>query len=483
AELGTGTVVLDPTHYYRLVASTHDGYTFLFQLFDKANPTTPWTSVFGMDFSYSSGLCGLLVFEQTYPSSTEGAEAVFDNYLATVPAAGTMRTTVTDVSPPPSGKSTVFYPTVTVGILDRDTSVDTTSILLSLDGVWIPNASLTIDPQVHRPQNPLNAHTDFPGATVTYSNTTLFPWGSRHTNSIVFRDSTSAWQTNAWTWTTAYPSLFASNSLPLGSLKVRGFDFRMVQSANGGVTLANSLDRARQQLAIPPLIPVDLKATGIVQTLSWDKASVPPNNVPGLCSGSYINIAVETFAYLELTPGIHRFRVNSDDRAGLYSGASLTDPNAQAVWENPGNTANTTFEFFVEAAGLYPFQCLWEETGGGAVLYLSSVNLGDLSEVPINDPNDPAGVVKAWYPLVCSSAASPAGPYTVDATASHSFTPVPILGADCSPTEVGQMVTAGTFTIPIPAATRFYRVESPRGTRITKFEKTGSNLVLTYQVL
>ena len=49
----------------------------------------------------------------------------------------------------------------------------------------------------------------------------------------------------------------ASNSLPIGSLNVRGFDVRMAQSDNGGVNLENSLARALQQLAIPPTIPLD----------------------------------------------------------------------------------------------------------------------------------------------------------------------------------------------------------------------------------
>ena len=153
---------------------------------------------------------------------------------------------------------------------------------------------------------------------------------------------------------------------------------------------------------------------------AWSRFSIgirlaTPANVPGLCPGTYINIAVETCAYLELTAGIHRFRIETDDRAGIYSGASLGDTNAQVLWENPGSTANSTFEFAVEADGLYPVRCLWEETGGDAHLYLRSVNLDDLSEVLINDPDNPVGVVKAWYPIVCRASPSVAGPYSVDA--------------------------------------------------------------------
>ena len=479
--LEDGSVTLDPTRRYRLEASCHDGYTYLFTFFDKSQPNSPWPSVIGWDATFAGGFGGLFVFEQDYPSLTEGADATFDNYVAIVPAAGAMPTTVTDLSPPPEGKATAFYPTVTVGILDRDTAVDTTSILLCMDGVWIPNASLTIDTQVHRPLNTVTK--DFAGATVTYSNGTLYAWGSTHTNRVAFRDNNSTWQTNTWTWTTAYPYLFASNSLPIGSLSKRGFDTRMVQSTNGGVTLGNSLARALQQLAIPPQIPIDQTATSIVQVLDWDKTAAPPNNVPGLCPGGSINIAVQSLAYLELTAGIHRFHINTDDRSGLYSGVSLADSNAQALWENPGSTANATFDFAVEANGLYPVRCIWEETGGDAHLHLYSTNFvtGD-PEVLINDLTDPAGVVKAWYPIVCKSSSSVTGPYTVASTAVNDLHTSDIVGTDCSPTVVGSMVTSGTFTVPVVSgATYFYRLDGPRATKITNISKGASNVVITYQ--
>jgi hypothetical protein len=475
-------VVLDQTHRYRLVASSHDGITFLFQLFDKMDLDNPWISAVCQDpfLAYSSGYCGLLIFEQNYPSLTEGAEATFDNYLALVPAAGTMPATVTDLIPPPGAKATAVYPTITVVILDRDTSVDSSSIRLSLDGVWIPTESLSIDQQVHKTDNPASGIREFSGATATHTLTALLPWGSQHTNSVVFADNTGVWHTNTWVWTAAYPFLSANNSLPPGSLTVRGFDVRMAQSANNGVNLDNTLERARQQLAIPPLIPVDSTVTSFVELLSWDKTGTP-TNVPGLCPGTYNNIAVESLAYLELTAGIHRFRIDTDDRAGLYSGANVRDTNAPVLWENPGNTANSTFDFVVEANGLYPVRCLWEETGGGAHLYLRSVNLSDLSEVPINDPSDPDGVVKAWYPLVCRSAVSVAGPYAVDSTAVNVLNLADIMSNDCAPDAVGQVATGGTFTIPVSGITRFYCLDGPRSTRITSFFKTGSNLVITYQ--
>jgi hypothetical protein len=463
------------------VASSHDGNTMLFQLFDKAEPGSAWMSAVCQDSTYTSGVCGVFTFEQTYPSSTEGAEATFDNYFAAVPAAGSMPATVTDLFPPPAGKATAVYPTLSVGILDRDTAVDTGSIALSLDGVQIPNTSLTIDPQLHKPSNPNSGAKDFSGATVTYPITTLLPWGGKHTNQVIFADNTGAKHTNTWTWISAYPCLLASNSLPIGSLNVRGFDVRMVQSENGGVNLNNSLDRARQQLAVPPQIPVDRSVTSIVQTLNWNENGSPAN-VPGLCTGDYINIAVESSAYLELSAGLHRFRINTDDRAGLYSGLDPAEVNPLVLWENSDNTANATFDVVVEAAGLYPVRCLWEETAGGALLALSSVDLNDLSEVPINDPSNPAGVVKAWYPMVCKASSSVAGPYRAASGAVNVLKTADVVASDCSPNVVGQMMTGGSFTVPVSGTAQFYCLDGPRRTKISGFQVSGSNVLISYQV-
>jgi hypothetical protein len=482
--IGAQPVALDPTHQYRFVVATHDGTTFLGTLFDMAQPNNPVASAITTDTMYQGtpGICGLVAIQENDPPSDQPVDATFDNYSSSAPAAGAMPATVTDLTPPPAGKSTAVYPTVSVGILNRDTSVDTGSILLWMDSVLLPAGSLAIDPQVHKPNNPFANGQAFPGATVSYAINTLYPPASQHTNALAFKDDSNTWHTNAWTWTMAYPFLYASNSLPLGCLNVRGFEARMAQSDNGGVQLENSLNRALQQLAIPPLIPIDRAATSIVQVLNWDKAQDPPNNVPGLCAGTYQNIAVESVAYLELSAGVHRFHINTDDRAGLYSGVNLTDRRGAVLWENPANTADSYFDFVVEAPGLYPVCCLWEETGGGAHLNLYSVNLSDASEVLLNDPADPAGVVKAWFPLACKSAASVAGPYTVDAGAVNALTTADIVGSECAPAVVGQMVTGGAFTVPVSGTAGYYRLDGPRTTRITGMTTSGANLLLNYQV-
>jgi len=482
SRLADGDLTLSSSDRIRMVASSHDGVTFLTTVYNLLEPNTPWASVIGQDYTWQGygGSSGFLLMNQDYPSA-EGVSATFDNYVATQPAEGTMPATVTDVYPPPAGKSKgdSFYITNSVAIMDRDTYVDASSIVLCLDGVWIANANLTMDPQVYKQYNPGSFQKSFGGATVTYGIPGVLPWGSKHTNVVAFSDSVK-WYTNTWTWTVNYPYLSASNSLPIGSLNVRGFEVRMAQTTNGGANLANSLARAQQQL--DGLIPVDQRATSIVQVLNWNKTSEYPNNVPGLCAGTTaapINIAVESCAYLQLTAGLHRFHINTDDRAGVYSGANLS--STSAVWETPNDTADTTFDVMVEADGLYPIRCLWEETAGGAKLALYSVDLNDSSEVLVNDPSDAAGVVKAWYPVVCKSSSTMKGTYTLATGVSNVLNKTDILGSGCG-TVAGQNVTGGTITIPMSGAAQFYRLDTPRNSAITKISKSGSNVVIEYQL-
>jgi len=492
----TDGITFDPTHQYRLVAGTHDGSTFLLTVFDRSETNSPWTSVIAQDTTYQGtpGVCALFIEQENYPSS-DGADATFDNYFSTAPAAGAMPATVTDLSPPPAGKATAIYPTVTVGILNRDTTVNANSIQLWLDGGRIQNSSLTIDPNyVYKPNNP-NGMTSFPGATVTYSNIIRYAVGTTHTNAIVFTDSNNNVQSNAWTWTTAYPYLYASNSLPLGSLSLAGFDARMVQSSAANIagsvsstapSIPNSVASAQAVLAYQ--YAVDLASTNIVQAVAWGlNAGQNGNeygaitNFPGLCipPANVNSFAVQTLAYLQLTAGPHQFYVDCDDTVGIYSGTNLTD-TSNVLLETTG-VARQSFDFVVEADGLYPFNIIYEQGGGAAYLVLNSVNLSDSSQTLLNAP----GGVNAFYPLVFKSSASVRGPYAVDATANTALNVLGTVPVDCdglpSSAAYNLKVTGGTNAIPISGSTKFYRLDGPRPSKITNVTKSGSDLVIKYQ--
>ncbi len=395
------------------------------------------------------------------------------NYMVLVPVSGvgTLGPVVAMATPRANSTFNSMSPTVTATIANRDTTVNVGSISLQINGNAVA-ASVT----------PTNN-----GAFVSYAlPSPLPPSNSLVTNTLIFQDSLGTFTTNTWVWTLTYTYLNPANSLPVGSLRVPGFDARMVQSsaaALGSASLPNSVAAAQSVLAIPPTYPVDLTSTSIVQTVSWDLNGGTTYgqtvNFPGLClpPANVNSFAVETFAYLYLTAGLHRFHVDSDDAVAVYSGASLADTSNPLV-SNDGVT-HADFDFVVGADGLYPFHIVFEQGGGDAYLVLSSVNLINTNHTLIGAP----GGVAAYYPFVCmSSTAGAVGPYTVDATANagHTLATANVL-CDGSGTALNQSLTGGTITIPASTTAKFYRLQGPRATQFTKIVNNGSNIVITYQ--
>jgi hypothetical protein len=290
------------------------------------------------------------------------------------------------------------------------------------------------------------------------------------TNTLVFQDSDAVSVTNTWTY--SYPFLPAANGLALGSFSTRGWDIRIVQT--NGPTLGNDLSRAEQQLVIPPLIPSEVSTQTVVQVLNFNDAGDGstatdfgyfPNASPVLGlppDSSHENIAGEFLAYLELPAGAHRFGVVSDDGFQLRSGASVEDPAAVTLGIRDGGTFNNTFDFVVEATGLYPARCVWYENGGGAYFQLFSVNPNDPNaRILLNDPANPSGVIKAYLPFRVASAADITGPYTTPA------------GAVLDPVNK-------TVTIPLSGSIQFFQMQTLTQVRLTSIRVVGANVIITY---
>jgi len=533
-----GSTVLQTDHQYRMVASSHDGNTFLAQIFDLAQPNSPWQSVITYDTSLGNnpangggGFAGLVGAALGQIPTGQGADATWDNYSEGAPdfvdpsgnVPAIMPATVTDLAPPPAGQAE-YYPTVSIGFMNRDTGVNSSSnpndwIKLYLDGVQIPNNQLTIDPtnvyKLHNndapggyigPQAPYP--TNFSGATVSYRITSLLAPGW-HTNTVVFEDDQTAngqnvLHTNTWSWMALSPSisLYASNSLPVGSLSLRGFDARLVESlstssdpavytnyANINAHAANpawftvlpdGLDSAFAVLNYQ--YTVSYAATNLVPVVNFNRNNEPVNgiaatNFPGLClpaADARVNsFAVDVQAYLQLTAGVHRFHVNSDDAAAIYSGTNPKDTSAVLYQYN--GVANADFDFLVPADGLYPIRIVMEEGMGGAYLCLYSVDLLTGVTTLVNA----AGSVPAFYPLVCKSSTSVKGPYTVVTATNAAATASALCESGTGPI-VNQTVTGGTNTVALPSSARYYRLEGPRKTGITGMTKSGSTLAIPY---
>jgi hypothetical protein len=337
----------------------------------------------------------------------------------------------------------------------------------------------------------------FSGVTVTYQIPSRLPVLTLHTNTVVFQsDGQGIWYTNSWTWTAAWPYLWASNSLPLGALSVPGFSARMVQSsdANVGSILNGLLDTVHSaQLVLGYNYTVDRAATNWVQTVAWGlnaNENGAITNFPGLCiapaNGS--SFAIQAQAYLQLTAVTNRFHVNSDDCVGIYSGTNVTDTSIVLFQSPPVTAVDTNFDVIVEAPGLYPVNILYEQGTGDADLVLSSVNLSDNSRTLVNI----SGGVPAFYPApswTCMSSSAVKGPYntpvaTLMTTNIATVTTSSVLcGGSGAPLNLAVTGWSGTNTVTLtPAGSpTYYRLYGPGSSQILGYKKSGANLVITYR--
>lgn len=109
------------------------------------------------------------------------------------------------------------------------------------------------------------------------------------------------------------------------------------------------------------------------------------------------DIVAEILTFLELKAGVvYRMGVNSDD--GFKVTVGLNPRDALSLMLGNFNTgrgvADTTFDFTVEADGIYPFRLLWwEGTGGAAVEWFSVTPSGE--KILINDRGT-SGHIKAY---------------------------------------------------------------------------------------
>jgi hypothetical protein len=136
---------------YRWVFTAY-GDNLLGQVFALPDTTNPIGSVTTIDTVYASGNAGLFVFSNVgaanYTDANAYADATFDNYDASVPTNGAFFATVVALSPIPGEQVTTLSPLVRVAILDRETTVDTNSVQLWVDGVAVPPANFTLTNQI-----------------------------------------------------------------------------------------------------------------------------------------------------------------------------------------------------------------------------------------------------------------------------------------------------------------------------------------------
>ncbi|HVV73246.1 MAG TPA: hypothetical protein VHI52_17370, partial [Verrucomicrobiae bacterium] len=384
------------------------------------------------------------------------SSARYENYLIFVPVSGSgaQRAIVTSIQPAPDSTVQTVTPSIVVSIQNRDTSVDTNSIVLRVNNV-------VVSPTVEGTTN---------GATVSWAMSPLPASGAVNSASISFNDNQGTNQTTAWNFTVTYAYVDPANSVPTPGPN-RGMQVRVVQ-APAGSALANSLDRAEQQLAANSSIPVAMSTNVVLDFMSMTKNGAPfggftnYTDIPGV-DGSigFDDFAVEAQTWLQLTKGVYAFGVYSDDGYKISAGTSPAAQTPILAFHNNG-TANETNQFVVPADGVYPFRFMWYQRGGDAYAQWYSVNLTTGERLLINDPSS-TNAIKAFLTAVApalrvqSSTRVDSG-YADDASA--------VLDT-----------TNKKITIPVNGPQRFYRLAGSSALRITSTVVQGGNVILTYQ--
>jgi hypothetical protein len=412
-------------------------------------------------------LSGPVTIRLRQVTADPGDGARDQNYLIFIPVAdqGLQRATVTSLSPAPDSVTETVTPSIRVELQNRDTSVSIGTIKLELNGQ-------TLSPTVV---------SNATGATVTNTLTPLPASGATNTARIRFQDNLGVEMTNTWSFVITYQSLDPANR-QAGPGSNPGFKVRVVQ-APAGSNLENSLMRAEDQLSSASTIPKVVDTNFVAQLVNYNKRA---DQVAGIFAGDVTvpgidvdvngdnDFAVEILAYLDLSAGIHRFGVISDDGYKISAGSSFTDLATPALAFHNGGPANETFDFVVPQTGLYPLRMVWYERGGAAYAEWFSVNTATDEKILINDTTK-ADSVKAYYSVTPASTIQLESAASIPGTFAND--PAAVIDA-----------TAKTIRVPLSGSSRFYRLRynssstAAPSVRILNIRIESQTAVLSYQI-
>jgi len=438
-------------------------------LYRLVDPRAPILSVAVIDSTYANGVSGLLVFDGSGNENWTGAAVTYDNFTSE-PLPENTSPQIVLLEPTHLGLAQGVPATVRVSIFDIEDTVGVvdSSITLEVDGVVVPNSALTITGEVY-----INSGlTDLPGITVTYTPSSApADLSGVHTNVFSFSDTAGGTVRQEWVY--VYPVLPPENALPPGSGENPGFSVRLVQSDQ---ETANTLERAEQQLATPPEIPISLETNTTISVINYTQQAVPNTTPDGYFEDEATfpgidpddpdgnnDMAMEMLFYLELPAGPHRFGVRSDDGFQLRSGAAPTDPDALVLGEKTSSTYDGTFDIIVAQEGVYPFRMVWFERGGGAHVELFTQDPSTDERTLINDPLSP---IKAYQAVSVATVVLESAP-----SITGTFEEVSGASVDTDTRQI---------TVAMDGETRYYRLSGASALRISSIEVQGSDVVMVY---
>ncbi|HUS36738.1 MAG TPA: LamG-like jellyroll fold domain-containing protein [Verrucomicrobiae bacterium] len=288
-------------------------------------------------------------------------------------------------------------------ITEGATAVDLSSVKISLNGVQQTDAATKAGNVI----------------TISHASTALLPANTTNTATITYTAGGTA-RSETWTFFTGnYQTITADKRVTPDTTKpgfiwmvhhnpnaAQGGNLRTLKQLAGlyGHNYADPTAEGTGYALAPATVPADDKLPitfEIPTVINMDQAAASQGEfgsdsqmpgIPGLSLNDGVafqpdeGIAGDIITYIDLPAGKNTFIFNSDDGFRSFSGNSRDMFDAQMLGEFDAGrgAADTQYDFFVEAAGVYPFRTIWFEGGGGANLEWKYVK-PDGTHVLIND--------------------------------------------------------------------------------------------------
>ncbi|MSU59681.1 MAG: hypothetical protein EXS35_16200 [Pedosphaera sp.] len=332
------------------------------------------------------------------------------DYLIFVPStdASTLRPYLATGFPFPNAANVEPDQTISFTIANRQTTVTAASIKLYVNNVNVTGSTTT--------------SSNAAGTFVSYTPATLYAAGTNIVRAE-YTDSGSVSQTNNWQFTVAnIPVIPTSYALPSAGAN-RGFAIRVAKATNSADLALFPLTFARIENHLANLINdpntglpffneaggpngngryYETNAINYNQAVGFGDSGIAGDvlfpYVAQTNLGSYTDdpdfISMEAIAYAQLTPGIYKWAVRSDDgfRLTFGTGANPTNLNLAEFIGGRGDGTPSEFEFIVQTNGLYPFRLIYHEGTGFASCELYSINRANGTQILINDLANGAAV-------------------------------------------------------------------------------------------
>ena len=288
----------------------------------------------------------------------------------------------------PLGNNTSAQPDIRVTIVDQDTALDRTSVVLKLNDAVVVSQFIRDDETLT--------------TTLRYLQPTLLAPGSANTITVEWSDTAGTRSTNSGTFRVGtYNTLPASSALPVGSgvASDSGFKVKLYQIVGNLTptsTFAESVLAGQRGDNVAETLLADESGyfiePSLTGTIDYNLNSAPLGlstfpGIPGL-TDSKENFAAEILTYVEFpAAGFYQMGVRTDDGFILKAGTS-SDGTVLGAFEGEREPSDTIFGFVVTQAGVYPMRLVYYQTrGGGSVRWFSVTPSGE--QILINDPEHP----------------------------------------------------------------------------------------------